>query len=142
MVGRTPKRQSRPGVDGYGRTALHYAILDGDLEVARKLLAEGADANAADDNGWTPLHVAAAASNAACVALLLETGANVEAKDSFGNTPLVKAVFASSGRGECILLLRAAGANETERNNHGVSAVSLARSIANFPVAQFFEDLP
>ena len=142
MVGRKPKRKSRPGVDGYGRTALHYAILEGNLEAARRLVADGSDPNAVDDNGWTPLHVAAAASNAACVALLLDSGARVEAKDSFGNTPLIKAVFASSGKGECIRLLRDAGASPTEENNHGVSAVSLARSIANFPVAQFFEDLP
>jgi uncharacterized protein len=142
MAGRTPRRKPRPGVDGYGRTPLHYAVIDGDLEAVRTRLDEGLDPDAADDNGWTPLHFAAARSNAAGVELLLARGANVVASDHAGNTALINAVFACTGDGECIRLLRAAGADPAQPNHHGVSAVSLARNIANHPVAQYFADLP
>ncbi len=142
MVGKIPKRKERPGVDVYGRTPLHNAILDGELEIVRRLLQAGSDTNAVDDRGWTPLHFAAAQSNAACIALLVGSGASVGVRDAFGNTPLGKAVYASAGDGECIKLLRAAGADPLAENNHGVSPVALARNISNFPVAQYFEDLP
>jgi hypothetical protein len=48
----------------------------------------------------------------------------------------------SRGLGEVIVLLRAAGADPYAKNNSGNSPISVARSIANFPVAQFFSDLP
>ena len=41
-----------------------------------------------------------------------------------------------------IRLLREAGADPFTENRHGVSPVSLARSIENHDVAQFFSDLP
>jgi len=40
-----------------------------------------------------------------------------------------------------IRVLRAAGADPLKKNHHGVSALSLARTIANFDVAQFYRDL-
>jgi hypothetical protein len=52
MTGKTPKKKERPGVDRMGRTPLHYAALEGRLDEAKRLLAEGADASARDDNGW------------------------------------------------------------------------------------------
>jgi ankyrin repeat protein len=45
--------------DPYGRWPLHYAALKNDVEAARRLLADGADPNAADKAGFTPLHFAA-----------------------------------------------------------------------------------
>jgi len=48
----------------------------------------------------------------------------------------------SRGQGEVIALLRSAGADPYAKNNAGVTPVSVARSIANFPVAQFYSDLP
>jgi hypothetical protein len=61
-----------------------------------------------------------------------------EFKDS-GNTPLLLDV---SPQGVGINLLREVGANTHAANNNGVSPVSLARTIANYNVAQFFSDLP
>ncbi len=42
MAGKHPKRKDRPGVDRYGRTELHNAIIDGDADMARALVAAGA----------------------------------------------------------------------------------------------------
>jgi len=142
MSGKQPKRKERPGVDRIGRTPLHYAALDGDAARVRQLLASGLIADAADDNGWTPLHFAAQSNAADATAILLDAGASVDAQEANGNTPLSTAVFNSRGHGEVIKLLRAHGANPHAKNDHGVSPLSLARTIANFDVRQFFQDLP
>jgi ankyrin repeat protein len=73
---------------------------------------------------------------------LLDAGAPVNARDANGNTPLSDAVFRSRGRGDVIKLLRDRGADPTLKNNHGVSPLSLAHTIANYDVRQFFADLP
>jgi hypothetical protein len=50
-------------------------------------------------------------------------------------------VFNSRGRGELIALLRQRGADASSTNKFGVSPVSLARTIANYDVARFVNDL-
>jgi ankyrin repeat protein len=142
MTRKQPKRRPRPGVDEYGRTPLHYAAAGGDADASQKLLAAGADPNLQDDGGWSPLHFAAQARSPRVTELLLAAGAQVDSRDTSGNTPLATAVFNSRGDGSVIHLLRAAGANPQASNHHGVSPVSLARTIANYDVAQFFADLP
>jgi uncharacterized protein len=142
MAARKQKRVRTPGEDANGRIELHYASSSADVAAVRTHLLDGANVNATDDNGWSPLHFAAQASSAAAARLLLDAGARIDAQDSNGNTPLSTAVFASRGEGELIHLLRAAGADPFLENNYGVSAVGLARSIANHDVAQHFSDLP
>ncbi len=142
MVGKQPKRKARPGVDVYGRTPLHYAAMDGNVASVLHLLTDGADPNGADDNGWTPLHFAAQEWQLDVARLLLEHGAEVDVIDAHGNTPLFEAVFSSRGRGELILMLRHYAADPLRPNHHGVSPLSLARTIANYNVAQYFDDLP
>ncbi|HEV3384643.1 MAG TPA: ankyrin repeat domain-containing protein [Gemmata sp.] len=142
MAGKQPKRKDRPGVDRAGQTPLHCAALEGDSGHIRKLLASGLVADSPDDNGWTPLHFAAQSNAADATAVLLKAGAAVDARDAHGNTPLSMAVFNSRGNGEVIKLLRAHGADPNVKNNHGVSPLNLARTIANFDVRQFFQDLP
>ena len=94
--------------DRAGRTPLHYAVTDdpvgldhtkalGDPAVAEanlqkaneykisnttRLLSDGADANAQDDQGFTPLHFAAASRTSVEVAqLLLDAGADINARN-------------------------------------------------------------
>ena len=142
MARKQPKRKQRPGVDEYGRTPLHYAAADGKVEEVIRLLSGGADPNAQDDNGWTPLHFAAQAVSPGVTEALLGAGAQTELKDCFGNTALSTAVFQSRGDGSVIQLLRRAGADPHAANSSGVTPLSLARTIANFDVRQFFTDLP
>ena len=123
------------------RTPLHEAAIDGDEHEVRRLLRSGAEPNTRDRNGWTPLHFAAQEHSPGAVRALLEAGAEVDPVDDHGNTPLWRATFGSRGRGEVIQLLRQAGANPWRANASGVSPVSLARTIANYPVAQYFADL-
>lgn len=141
MAGKIPKRSARPGLDEYGRTPLHYAAshaMDRDVSA---LIGQGQNPNTKDDNGWTPLHFAAQSNSAGCVKMLLEAGADASFVDSHGNSPLLRAVFSSKGDGTVIRELLAAGADPMQKNLSGVSPISLAATIANYPVAQFFSDV-
>jgi len=121
---------------------LHYAAADGNAAEVSRLLAEGANPNAQDDNGWTPAHFAAQVGSIECMTALLRSGADPALADSYGNTVLWRAVFASRGDGKLISALRAAGADPHTKNKHGLSPLSLARSITNYDVGQHFADLP
>jgi hypothetical protein len=70
-----------------GRTALFEAACDGRLEIARLLIARGANVNARNVSGATPLHDAAAGGSAEMVKLLLEKGADPSAIDRDKKTP-------------------------------------------------------
>jgi ankyrin repeat protein len=131
-----------PGLDRAGRSELHYAAGAGDVGLVLQLIERGAEVDLADSNGWTPLHFAAQAQSVPVIRSLISSGAAVDSRDKHGNTPLSTATFNSRGKGEAIAALRAAGADPLLKNFHGVSAVSLARTIANFPIAQHFADLP
>ena len=142
MADKLPIEIVRGRADDQGRTLLHFAAGDVHPKRVAELLASGADVNARDDNGWTALHFAAQARSPECVSLLLQAGADHALQDSDGNTPLWRAVYWSGGEGAVIALLRAAGADPFTVNRHGVSPISLARSIDNYDVSQFFADLP
>jgi len=142
MADRERKNPSRSGVDEYGRAPIHLAAKEGNAPLCSKLVAAGADPNAADDNGWTPLHFAAQAQSIEATSLLLSVGAKTESRDKYGNTPLWRATMTCRERGDVISLLRGAGADPYSKNDSGVSPVDLARTIANYPVAGFYADLP
>jgi uncharacterized protein len=123
-----------------GRTELHLAAVENELDKVRALIDSGADVNARDQDGFTPLHLAAQEYAVAIARLLVDSGAEVDAFNRYGNTPLFTAVFNSRGRGEVIELLRAAGADPARANAAGQTPVGLARLIANYDVAGFFSD--
>ena len=142
MTGKQPRRKDRAGVDRLGRTALHYAASENDVAVVRELIERSVDVNATDDNGWTALHFAAQSNSVEVARLLVEAGAEIDPVDSFGNTPLSNAVFNYKGNGELIMFLREQNADPYRINLHGQSAIGLARLIANYDVAKYFDDLP
>ena len=129
-------------IDEFGRSPLHYAALENDLSLAGERIAAGDDPNLGDTHGFTPLHFAAQEGALDVARLLLASGADVDPLDVHGNTPLMAAVFNSRGRGDLIELLRASGSDPLRPNNSRQTPVGLARLIANFDVAQFFEDVP
>ncbi|MES2947761.1 MAG: ankyrin repeat domain-containing protein [Pseudomonadota bacterium] len=142
MTKKQPKRTDRPGVDRLGRTPLHYAAAERNGEDVSRLLSEGANVNARDDNEWSPLHFATQSNSVQVVSQLLAAKADVNAVDSNGNSPLSNAVFNSGGDGSVIAILREAGADPYLKNAHGVSPIELAHNIGNYDVARFFSDLP
>ena len=108
-----------------GFTALLFAARVGDLESAQRLVAAGADINAASDEGVTPLiaasagmvaiaaneyHLSVSPSGHQDVALfLLEKSADPNRKDRLGQTALHGA--AQTGRAKLVSALLAHGAN-------------------------------
>ena len=129
-------------LDPDGRTALMAAAIDAKPGAAQLLIDAGANVDVRDPGGWSALHFAAQSGSIEIARMLLDAGASVEPSDTHGNTPLFRATFESRGNGDMIELLRAHGADPRATNNAGVSPVELARTIANFDVAQFFDDVP
>lgn len=71
-----------------GRTALMGAANAGNLALARRLLAQGADVNAEDPYDWTPLLLAADEGHSAMIRLLVEAGADLQAVTETDQTSL------------------------------------------------------
>jgi ankyrin repeat protein len=125
-----------------GRTDLHYAALADDADQVRALIARGEDPDVADLQGFTPLHFAAQERATRAATALLDGGANVDLVNRHGNTPLWVAVFNARDDGSVIRLLRDRGADPAKPNVAGRTPLQLARTIANYPVAENFQDLP
>jgi len=140
MTKKVPSKNGRPGMDRMGRTELHYSALNGDLARTASLLSLGLDPNARDDNGFTPLHFSTQSNCLPVSRALLSAGAEVNAVDHNGNTPLSNAVFYSGGKGDLIILLLNAGASPDQENNHGISPIGLARTMANPDLIKYFSD--
>ena len=89
---------------------LHSAVAQRRLDIARRLIAHGADVNAVQADDFTPLHGAAQNGQAEMVALLLQHGADANARQGDGQTALTLARVARAD--DVIALLEAAGAVE------------------------------
>ena len=90
------------GSTGYGKLVqarldsltfpLHFAAQKGYTQVAKLLLAEGAEVvDASNQFGWTPLYTAAREGQNEVAALLLANGARVNARNNVRWTPLIAA---------------------------------------------------
>ena len=73
-------------------TPLHWAVSGDNIELAKLLIASGADVNVKRWDGFTPLHRAVSRDNMEVTKLLIGSGADVNAKDSDDDTPLHEAV--------------------------------------------------
>ena len=83
--------RAAPVLEG-GRTPLHNASRDGDLDEVRRLLEAGADIEARDNEGETPLHDACWNGHLEIARLLLDRGADATAVDNDGETPFGLAI--------------------------------------------------
>ena len=133
---------AKKGKEKMERTELHYAANENDLSKVKELIMSGEDVNLQDSAGWTPLHFAAQDQSVSIASILIDAGAKIDVRDIHGNTPLSKAVFNYSFDGSVIELLRKCGADPYAENNYGQTPIGLARLIANYDVAKFFDDLP
>ncbi len=105
-----------------GETPLMLAALKGQLALAQKMIARGADVN---QTGWAPLHYAATGGSAAMVTLMLTHYAYVDAESPNGTTPLMMA--AQYGSTESVQLLLEAGAQPQQKNQQGLAALDFAQ---------------
>ena len=98
-----------------------YAAANGHYVSLNKLLEEGADANAVDEDGWTALIHVAKNDHPHCIEPLLEQGANVNAQTALSETALILA--ARHGSKRCIQLLLEEGANVNTQELNGTTAL-------------------
>jgi ankyrin repeat protein len=107
------------------QTAMHAAAQYGRADVARVLLARGADVNARDEYGDAPLHLAARHGRVEVARLLVESGADVNARGQSRETPLhaaIKGLFSREGlegRLQVARMLLAHGADVNARDGSG-----------------------
>lgn len=114
---------------GDGSTALHWAADQDDLEIAKLLLAAGANVKAVTRlESVTPLHMAAKSGSAPMIDLLLKSGAEANAADGNGATPLMLA--SASGNPDAVKLLLDRGAQVNAKDTaHGQTALMFAASL-------------
>ena len=111
-------------IDEYGFTPLHGVVGEHYFDMARLLIANGANVNAKNDSGTTPLHLAAYPE---MVEILVAKGADLESRDSSGSTPL----HAATEHPELIEVMEKLlelGADVNARNNFGQTALDIAVS--------------
>ncbi len=112
-----------------GNTPLTFAVVNGNLGLARFLIKKGANINATDKDRKTALHWAVLRANLPLVQLLLSNGADVNVQDRNEDTPLHLVGFQLSlGRfshytGEQYVKIANSlithGVKATIKNNHG-----------------------
>jgi len=106
-------------------TPLITAALHGQEAVAKLLLSKGADVMARNSGGFTALHAAAYSGSAPIAALLLDNGAaRDDAKNKAGTAPVF--VAAEMNHPEVVELLIARGADVSQPESHGYSAITRA----------------
>ena len=97
---------------GDGTTALHWAAIKGDAEMAQMLIYAGANVRATTRLGaYTPLYLAAKGGYSAVVAALLAAGADAKAVTSNGTTPLMIAAAAGDTKSMTSLIENGADIN-------------------------------
>lgn len=110
--------------DSLGRTALHFAAYQCNIQAMQFLLKNGADPNLTDHYGKAPLHIAAGLGSIPLITTLTAAGPDLEIRDQFGNTPIHLACL--MGHVRIVELLLNAGADIEALNTHGETPVRQA----------------
>lgn len=111
--------------DDSSRTAMHYAALNGNLEIIAILIKAGAKLDPVDPLEDTPLHLATDQNQTEAAKLLLDAGAAVDPQNKDGLTPLM--IAASRGNLELVRALLAKGASPGKSDYTGRDALSWAQ---------------
>src|SRR5262249_1547413 len=100
---------------GDGMTALHWAALNDDSELAQMLLYAGANVRAPTRiGGYTPLFMAAKSGASSVLDVLLKAGSDPKAKGIDGLTPLMMAAMAGDRTTVRLLVEKGADVNAKE----------------------------
>ncbi|WP_235911986.1 ankyrin repeat domain-containing protein [Mesorhizobium xinjiangense] len=98
------------------------AVAQGDAELVRGLISEGADLEIRDSARRSPLLLATTRNDVQIARLLIEAGADVNAKDNIRDTPFLYA--GAEGRNEILRLILAGGrADLADTNRYGGTAL-------------------
>ncbi|HKH75257.1 MAG TPA: ankyrin repeat domain-containing protein [Vicinamibacterales bacterium] len=105
---RTTKKEDVNRRNPDGSTPLQWAVYNGDVTEAKRLLRAGADVTIANKYGASPMTLAAEVGNAEMLKVLLEAGANADSPNPDGQTALL--AVARTGNVEAAQLLLDHGA--------------------------------
>ena len=114
-----------------GSTPLQWAVYEGDIAEAKRLLRAGADFTLANNYGATPMSLAAEVGNTEMLALLLEAGANADSPNPDGQTALL--AVARTGNVKAAQLLLNEGANVDAREKWGGQTALMWASARRHP---------
>ena len=114
--------------------AVIEAVRAGDFEMARTLLADGADVNTLQGDGATALHWAAHRNDLDAATLLIEAGADVDVANGLGATPLWLA--AVNGSAPMVGLLLKAGASPNVSLRMGETVLMTAARSGDVPTVE------
>lgn len=118
-----------------GMTALHWSALHGEAEMARKLLAAGADPNAVTHYGITPLAIACEVGSLPVVECLLAAGATADAQASAVDAPILLA--SRTGNVDIVRQLVDHGADPLTKNAKKQTALMWAAAEGNVAVVEY-----
>ena len=137
MLRDDPSLLDRRSADGF--PPLGLAVFFGNRDVAKFLVDEGADVNAAADNAQSvaPVHAAAAVCDHEILTVLLDRGADPNARQQNGYTALHTA--AARGDIDMARLLLRHGADPSVQGSDGLSVPDLARKYGQSGFAQWWE---
>lgn len=123
------------GADTSHWLPLHLAAALGHTDEVKRLLASGADAQAASPlAGMSPLYMAVFSGRVEPCQILLAAGGDVNAAQDLGYTPLHAAV--SCGHLEVVKLLLAAGADVSARTRFLCTPLCLAAEHGHYEIAE------
>jgi ankyrin repeat protein len=98
-----------------GSTPLQWAVYEGNVAEAKRLLRAGADVALANNYGATPMGLAAEVGNDEMLAVLLEAGANADSPNPDGQTSLMAVARTGNVKAAQILLKAHATIDARER---------------------------
>ena len=113
------------------------AVNEKDVDLVKRLLANGADAQATNINGQTALMIAAENGNEKLAELLLPKS-NAKANNKYGDTALMIAAYYYYGNKRVVeLLLPKSDAKATD--NHGLTALDYAKSYGHKQIVRLLQ---
>lgn len=121
---------------------IHTAIISGNTETIKQLIASGADINELEPgSGSTPLMTAALLNRVEMAKVLLEAGATIDSKNYDGSTALHTAAFFCHT--DMVKLLIGKGADKSIRNNAGATALESVQAPFEMvqPIYDFMQQL-
>ena len=123
-----------------GRNPIHFAAMNGHLEIV-KVLAKFADVpNAPDDNGTTPINYAAMDGNLEIVEFLTKLTDYPNAPNNYGNTPIHYAAW--DGNLEIVEFLSKFTDDPNEPDNSGLTleAMKIAKYRGHTQIVKYLEE--
>ncbi len=107
-----------------GQTALHFAAMNGKIDIISTLIARGAKIDIQDEQGVTPLMLAASNGRLDAVQALIAQGAKIETQNKLGENVLH--IAGAHGKKDIVVELLDRGANIRATTNNGLNVLVFA----------------